>query len=84
MTGNDTTSKAAQTAPRRTAASVGYFALTIAFAALGVVAFVIGVVSDLGFGYGIASVVPFAAAVVAFDRFQAARTGRPPRLFPQP
>lgn len=80
----DVTGKSARSTRRRTVASVGYLALTIAFAALGVVAFVIGVVSDLGFGYGIASVVPFTAAVVAFDRFQTARTGRSPRLFPQP
>lgn len=79
----DVTGKSARTTRRRTVASVGYLAVTIAFAALGVVAFVTGVVSDHGFGYGIASIVPFAAAVVASDRFQAARTGRPPRLFPQ-
>jgi hypothetical protein len=73
---------------QRTAAAVGYLALTIVFAVFGVALFVvgdIGLMSDrAGFGFGLSAVVPIGVAMVTFNRYQAARTGRSPRLFPLP
>ena len=80
------TSKAAPA--QRTAAAVGYLALTIGFAAFGAALLVVGVIGLMsswrGFGFGLSAVVPIGVAMVTFDRYRSARTGKSPRLFPLP
>jgi hypothetical protein len=68
-------------APRwRTGAQVFYLGSTVLFAVAFAVLAVIGIAGY--FGFALASIVPFVAAFVTFDRFRAVRTGRAPRLLP--